>query len=339
MYGGLFGDLPSAKSSKEGGDVDDKKKAQEPPAASSETPNEKKTSAVSGLGAVGTSMAFVPTALRPRKRPKPALNRPKTVKPTVIKAEPDTAAPSLSAHQPEAVAPQVKKEEKTMTSVVIENIHACDEQPKRDEPSLQEEAEELQRLHASVMDPYDPHVPNDLLAYRERKAVEQERLKLEREARETMERQQWMWQQLEQERQKIQKSGIVKDIIEHRTKTSMGRGRGVSNLPAWLLKKQKEEARLGQAPQISTSLRTVILYNLTAPGDIDDELDQEVKEECEERCGPVEKVEVKDAAPPHQPEVQVLVQFKTVVAAKKAASLFQGRVFGLRRIAAKLVAD
>jgi hypothetical protein len=54
-----------------------------------------------------------------------------------------------------------------------------------------------------------------------------------------------------------------------------------------------------------------------------------VQEECEEVCGPVERVQVKDAQPPHQPEVQVWVQFRYIDDAKKAAILFQGRLFGI----------
>ena len=38
--------------------------------------------------------------------------------------------------------------------------------------------------------------------------------------------------------------------MEHRSQNMMGgRGRGVSNLPAWLVDRQKKESALGRAPK------------------------------------------------------------------------------------------
>lgn len=379
MYGGLFGDLPSAKNVEQKSDEEtNEKQVLAPPSTNdaslstaaipSSTALKKKPGVLTGLGNAGTSMAFVPTALRPRKRPntstfgnKPRI-MPKSTKRVATAVEPAEMAKTIE--QEEGATPkkqkktaQIIKQEEGITDSqmkikkedvpsVIENLRAVldDSQgnPQRDAPSLEEE---LQRLHSLVTDPYDPHVPNDLLAYRERKEIEQSRLKLEREARETMERQQQLRQQLEEERQRIHQSGAsANEIIEHRTKTALmggGRGRGISNLPAWLIKKQKEE--LGKNMPATTpdnsATRTVILSNLTSPGDIDDDLAGEVQEECEEACGSVQRVQVKDANPPLQPEVQVWVQFQLVGDAHKAANLFHGRMFGKRRITAKRASD
>jgi len=318
MYGGLFGDLPSAKTKKDGNSSEEKRQEPVEPKPS--------LSAVAGLGAAGTSMAFVPTAVRPRKKPKPLKS--------TLAARPPALAPKVDCEPPTDTREEsatVKKEDRRQDSnaIVIENIHYADQGQPQLDPTLQYD-EELDQNHASATDPYDPHFPNDLLAYRERKAIEQERLRLEREARETLERQQRLRQQLHEERKKIQESGNVSDLVELHSR--MGRGRGINNLPAWLLKKQKEE-QLGKGEKVSA--RTLILSNLTAPNEIDDDLGEEVKEECEELCGPVEAVEVKDAQPPHQPEVQVWVRFKTAVDADKAANLFHGRIFAQRRITAK----
>jgi hypothetical protein len=357
MYGGLFGDLPSAKSSEKKDDEEKtEKRVQVPP--DEEAPNatvkgqDKKPTVLSVLGNAGTSMAFLPTALRPRKRPKPSTTstKLKATQIPITKPPAPVVEPKATAVKEEVVAEEGKVEQEDYIAVpkevrikreepdpvVIENIHeALDGQgPRRDEPSLEDE--KLQKLHASVADPYDPHVPNDLLAYRERKTIEQGRLALEREARETLERQQRLRQQLEEERQRVQESGRASEIIEHHAKMSLisrGRGRGVSNLPAWLLQKQKDE--LGTIPPDNVSIRTVVLSNLTAPGEIDVALGQEVQEECEDKCGPVQRVQVKDAQPPSEPEVQVWVQFQTVGDAKKAAELFHGRLFGQRRITAR----
>jgi hypothetical protein len=78
---------------------------------------------------------------------------------------------------------------------------------------------------------------------------------------------------------------------------------------------------------------------LTAPGDIDDDLAEEVKEECEEQCGPVTSVTVRDARPPHQPVVQVHVEFGTSQDAYKGVTVFHGRKFGSRRITAEFMRE
>jgi hypothetical protein len=101
--------------------------------------------------------------------------------------------------------------------------------------------EHLDLLKQVSEDPYDPMVPNDLLQYWENKALAVERERLEREARETLEEQQRLRQQLEREREELHKAGNVDRLVEHHTKRSMGRGRGLSNLPAWLVEKQRKE--------------------------------------------------------------------------------------------------
>lgn len=141
------------------------------------------------------------------------------------------------------------------------------------------------------------------------------------------------------ERKLIEESGSVNDIIEHRTKESLsgGRGRGINNLPAWLLRKQQEE--LGKANDSGSKLTarpcTVVLSNLTAPNEVDEDLVHEVKEECEHQCGPVENIYVKDSSPPLQPAVEAIVKFRNVDDAAKAEKLFHGRLFGTRRITAR----
>jgi len=347
MYGGLFGDLPSAQKPEIFPNKEKKSKnAPAPPAivdaaSTLEIKKKQPSSVLSGLGNAGTSMEFVPTALRPRKRPKAAApnTKLKRAQGKVIHRR-TTAAIQASqevSKQEIKLEVVVKRERKN----VIENIHATgNEVEETISPMLEEEEKELQQLHASVVDPYDPYIPNDLLAYWERKKVEEERLKLEQEARETLKRHQHLRQQLEEERQKIEKSGSANAIIEHRAKTALsgGRGRGVNNLPAWLLQKQKEELRTAKDSSLSPERQqTVVLSNLTAPNEIDEDLVHEVKEECEEQCGPVQSVRVKDASPPHQLEVEVFVKFQCFKDADKAEKLFQGRMFGTRRITAKRI--
>lgn len=345
MYGGLFGDLPSAKKGEKDGSKEGESVVQVPKVAKNICSNESKkqvSSVLSGLGNAGTSMAFVPTALRPRKRAKPCASIIK-VKISQSKVVQKQATPSVISTQPQdASEPGLTSEVKVKTeksAPINENINTIESSNEEPIPRSLEEKKEIQELHNSVTDTYDPFLPNDLLAYWEQKKVEEERLKLEKEARETLERQRLLRQQLEMERQKIEESGSINAIIEHRTKTtlSMGRGRGVNNLPAWLLRKQKEELGKGgeTPPDSRTQQRTVVLSNLTAPNEIDEHLVHEVREECEDQCGPVEDVQVKDASPPHQPAVEAVVKFKNMNDAIKAEKLFHGRVFGTRRITAR----
>ncbi|KAL3894946.1 MAG: hypothetical protein SGARI_007596, partial [Bacillariaceae sp.] len=111
-------------------------------------------------------------------------------------------------------------------------------------------------LHAhddteEITDPYDPFVPNDLLQYWERQAAAQERAKLEQETREAMERQRVLREQLQRERQELLRTGSGgKDTTAVAAAMGgmgrgRGRGRGLSNLPAWLIEKQRKEAAEG----------------------------------------------------------------------------------------------
>lgn len=118
-------------------------------------------------------------------------------------------------------------------------------------PRVENEPESLRLLHASVTDPYDPHCPNDYLAYKERKRTEQVRKDLQRSAQQRLDQQERLRKTIEEERRKILQTGDVDKIISLEKNKSVelaggagrgrGRGRGLSNLPAWLLKKQQEQ--------------------------------------------------------------------------------------------------
>lgn len=151
-----------------------------------------------------------------------------------------------------------------------------------------------------------------------------------------------------------QNSGITDKIelssvsvsTKQNPKHKMGRGRGVHNLPAWLLQKTQDESVASgttvcidkSVPDVvSVSHRGVVFFNMTPPGAIDEELHDEVKEECEAQCGPVEgNIIIKDADA-HHSQVRVIVLFKHAADAKKASTIFHGRSFGGRQITASLI--
>jgi hypothetical protein len=347
MYGGLFGELPLTKKTKSS----DKETTVDAPAvpAQDSSKQEKDThqndastsskkrpaSVISSLGSAGTSMAFVPSALRNRKRNNTSVG-------ATVGASAGAGAPRIppasSSVRSVVAEPANKPTRPPDESTTVSHIHSKQTQ---ETPFLEHEAEAMRQLHASVVDVYDPHVPNDLFVYWDCKTMEKQRIELEREAQETLQRQESLRKQLEQERESITKSGNFEDIVQHYTQTSMGRGRGrgVSNLPAWLVQKQRVELGSSDTKKVPLQQYTVILSNLTAPGDVDDDLAVEVKEECEEQCGPVIHVTTKDATPPLQPLVQVHVEFENKADADKAVQIFHGRKFGSRRIIAELMKE
>jgi splicing factor 45 len=355
MYGGLFGYLPSTtktKSSDKETTVDVDAPLPEQDSRSSQlqekdtddnnasTSSKKRpASVISSLGSAGTSMAFVPSALRNRNR-----KRNNSVGAVSLVAGASVArippAPSSVITRSGVAEPASKttRPSDESTTTTVSHIHG---NPTQEAPFLEDESEAMRQLHASVVDVYDPHVPNDLLVYWDRKAMEKQRIELEREAQETLQRQEHLRQQLEQERESLAKSGNFGDIVQHYTQTSMGlgRGRGVSNLPAWLVQKQRVGLGSSETSRRPSCHCTVILSNLTLPGDVDDDVEVEVKEECEEQCGPVINVTTKDAKPPLQPLVQVHVEFENKADADKAVQIFHGRKFGSRRIIAELMKE
>jgi hypothetical protein len=128
--------------------------------------------------------------------------------------------------------------------------------PTCDEPYLENEPDALRLLHDGVTRPYDPHSPNDYLAHRERKKTEQARRDMQRSALQRLDQQEKLRRKVEEERRRMIESGDYARIVERSrdgggdgTNAMMagggsagrGRGRGVTNLPAWLVKKQEEQ--------------------------------------------------------------------------------------------------
>ena len=236
----------------------------------------KNASVLQSLGVAGTSMAFVPSHL---KRKRNATSNKTAAPPVFIKP---TAQPNNSTNNDTVKVPAVAMDlatwqEETQLKTVgqqdaaVHDPHATQTQKSAsaggasfsNHPSsgnspkvVVVESEDLRLLHDSVTEDmaYDPLVPNDLLQYWERQAAVLERKELEREAKEAMEVQARMRKQLEVERQELERSGDVNKLAEHHARIissggGRGRGRGVSNLPKWLVDKQKEEARLRNLPE------------------------------------------------------------------------------------------
>lgn len=103
---------------------------------------------------------------------------------------------------------------------------------------VEEEEDEV----AEITDPYDPYVPNDLLQYWDRQALIEEQRQLEQETKQALEQQRVLREHLERERQELQKQGNLTQLAGGMAR---GRGRGVSNLPAWLVAQQQQQQNDG----------------------------------------------------------------------------------------------
>ena len=270
----LFDDLPQAKNDaivtdqKKPASLENISNDNEGDNTKSNISEEKKSkSLVNSLGKAGTSMAFVPAALRKRKTPmatsssksrKQVANR-ISVKPSTScthQSKPTFATSEIISNSCEKDCEEKEKashqEERNMHVNV--HVHVI---PSSSEPMQAEykEPQHLTDLHASIRlaDLYTPMMPNDYLAYRQRKENDMMNANLQKQAEKTLEMQKKLRDQIEDERQKAIDSGDVGKIIESRLKNVMdgvglggmgrgrGRGRGLNNLPAWLVKKQQEQ--------------------------------------------------------------------------------------------------
>lgn len=271
MYGGLFGDLPQAKSAKDSNCIiSEERSADGDPSGctpgnaqkssnASVSRSEKQSSIVKSVGNSGTAAAFVPlAALKPRKRPaappshKPAMFKKsaslistpfgeETVVSIERKAKQATTSQDIKAYQDSMKASVLVTEESRSDNVhsIVNNTNKVD--PDHD-ASTSDRKRRLRQI--ALDDPYDPMVPNDLLQYWESKAVAVEREKLERQQLENIREQQLLRQRLERERRELEREGDVDRLVQY--EQQHGRGRGVTNLPAWLLAKQKHASELGQ---------------------------------------------------------------------------------------------
>ena len=300
MYGGLFGDLPSAKKQKKtppttstNDDGNEKKGANESSSSSStgekggattktirepakanwfaprqaaakpKASSNNKSQFLQMVGKSGTTMAFVPTAALKSTRKKTAVaastsNNTKSTN-TVPEKDGETNKKILSnaniTDQQSSFAATtttttttrvaVSNSEKDMPAAVVD-IHGMGNSLVAkmdsnivamvgDASSLPKTVTETTTEEDKITDPYDPYVPNDLLEYWETLAAKKHREKLERDTLEALEKQRVLRQQLEDDRKALLQTARVGDAPPR----SMGRGRGVSNLPAWLVEKRR----------------------------------------------------------------------------------------------------
>ena len=217
--GGLFGDLPSAKSDpKPAGGQDDPSCANvtTKDTISNEestettksttipvTATKKGSSLVESIGNAGTAFAFVPAALRRKKvagggTEEMGTRMPGAKRPRSAAAVPVAQAPLERTHRVEAGA-----------AAAAAAGGGSIRKPYEEEERRDQEPDWLRQLHSSVQpqDRYDPLVPNDYLAYRERLRAEQDQMQMERAAKEQLEVQRRLRERIEEERRAAEEDG------------------------------------------------------------------------------------------------------------------------------------
>lgn len=228
------------------------------------------------IGTAGTSLSFVPAAARRKKRPRPQstpvaaastteanveVATSKVVSKTIDKV--DTSSIAFTSTWEPSVVMTTNTKIITKISTTANNNKTPSMGEQKDQSSTlnnhshqsqeQDNEKEEEEIVVEIKDVYDPYVPNDLLQYWERQSLIRERQAMEREAKEALERQQMLRKKLEQEREELQRKGDYAKLLQPQTdplinnnqRSGGGRGRGVSNLPAWLIAQKRKEEELG----------------------------------------------------------------------------------------------
>lgn len=234
-------------------------------------------SIVESLGSAGTTMAFLPATLRNKRKAAVSVggyssgskskSAPGSSKQMQIQLQTrrKNSASIIQVPVPVSVHSQAKEinvanangnsNNSSRSRKDSENaIEKLEGPPEPDNLAKEEdeytEPQELTDLHASIRsaDMYDPMMPNDYLAYKQRKHNESMQKTLQEQAEKTREMQKKLREQIDMEWKKNLASGDLDKIVEsdglgRGLGRGRGRGRGVSNLPAWLIKKQQEQGR------------------------------------------------------------------------------------------------
>ena len=188
------------------------------------------------LGTAGTAFAFVPAALRVKKKVAVAAPNESTSKASgkkeqnnVIVKQETTDKSSINVDcKPNNSAPlDYKKQESKHTDEdeEIRQLHLAVAQVEAD---MDESKQRLLNLNFdySLLDiknytPYDPLIPNDFLAYKEGQKKRRRRAELERSTREALRQQEVMRERIEEERRRAVASGDLNQIVRSRENFSM----------------------------------------------------------------------------------------------------------------------
>lgn len=271
MYGGLFGDLPPTKEQQQQGIAGTVNETQinasstlggNSTNAVKDDPFSKQkkapSSVVRQLGTSGTAVAFVPAAARRKNVKRPSTNSSSSsIKESHKHSNTATTSQELVstttlkvsawvARPPETKQHQQDEDDALKTDHNITPEHPAAVPMEATQASKSGDDDGVDPFttgtsayitkHTHQSDRYDPFLPNDLLEYWERKAAEETwRVQEAEQARRHQEQMEQMHRNQEQTRQLST------------AEPPRGRGRGLSNLPAWMVEQQRRQEALGSA--------------------------------------------------------------------------------------------
>jgi splicing factor 45 len=220
-------------------------------------------------------------------------------------------------------------------------------------------------------DPYDPSKPNDYLKYCEERTEKKRHKHLEEENKRAIDEAERVREAVEKERAKAMEEGDLARVQATLVGVGRGRGRGLTNLPAWMTTSAESSTvstpqSVGQfddeasgrkrkpsfdssshshnppPPQSVTPTSVIVLKNMLPPLERERSsyhVQEEVREECQ-RYGSVqeieiEEIEVRDREGGSERKSCLVVYFNRVESAVKALQEMDGRYYGGQRIRAE----
>lgn len=169
-----------------------------------------------------------------------------------------------------------------------------------------------------VDDPYDPAEPNDYVEIQRERELRRAQDRRERQRQLHLERIEKEQEKLAEERRELARKELAGEV-------QTGRGRGVSNLPAWI-----KASRAPKAPtkppstDNATPSRVLVIANLAADNQLED-VEAQIRAECEKH-GPLEALASHDDPP------TLFVKFAHPNDALKAFVNLEGRTFAGRKL-------
>lgn len=235
----LFGDLPKAKNSSHDTEIEHEQSKPSyqstatASASATEKLSEKSQLSLEKKEAPPVALSFVPLVARKRAKVAPSA----TMRPRTTVVIPPMAPPKV-VHSTKEYTNESNFRDDTRREQTPSPLDPL----QQDDPlGFTEEQQQAMRD-----DPYDPFRPNDILLWHQEQENLQRRERLEEERRVAIEAQEALRERLRQERQSLVDQNDYQRLAEHR-QAHMSRGRGVSNLPAWLVERQQQQkAREGQ---------------------------------------------------------------------------------------------
>jgi hypothetical protein len=172
----------------------------------------------------------------------------------------------------------IQNDKMTITNQQNQQDHSCSNYDIDHQNTVTEYENQVRILHERAVannDVYNPMIPNDVLVYWDHQVMIIEQQRIEQERQHLLQEQEMIRQQLEQERTMLLQQAIQEDekknsnqtdsnqtdttnsniyyqkIIEQEQQRTIGIGRGniSSNLPAWLIQKQREQRQSQQQQQ------------------------------------------------------------------------------------------